>query len=64
MNEPRIKPAKRLLTRKQAADVYSVTVEFLERQPVTELPKIRAGHRTVLYDVDDLEQFFKRRKAS
>ena len=57
-------PAKRLLTAKQIADIYSVSRDFIQRQPADELPKIKISRRLVLYDVNDVEAFFARRRVA
>ncbi len=56
-------PTKRLLTTKQVAEIYSVSVDFIQRRPVDELPKIKLGRRTVLYDVVDVEAYFRRYRS-
>lgn len=61
---PAITPAVRLLKTKDAARVYGVTPLFLHRVPVDQLPRVKIGYRSVLYDVNDLEAYFKSRKAS
>jgi len=56
-------PAKRLLKPRVAAEVYGVTTLFLHRVPMDKLPRIKLGHRTVVFDVNDLEAFFKTKRV-
>jgi hypothetical protein len=51
---------KRYLTYQEAAWCYGTTVDYLESVPADELPRNRRGHRTVLFDVADLEAHFAR----
>jgi hypothetical protein len=51
---------KRYLTPDEVCWVYSTSRDYLESVGADELPKNRRGHRTLLYDVIDLERHFAR----
>lgn len=57
-------PAKRLVRYRQAASMYSVSIDYLRRIPADELPRIKASARLILLDVDDLEAFFRKRRVA
>ena len=64
--KPRTTPdlPKRYLTTAEACHVYGTSPDFLERVSVADLPRSRRGHRTVLYDVADLEMFFAKYRVA
>jgi hypothetical protein len=60
MPRPPITLPKRYLTAAEVQHVYNCSPDYLESVDVADLPRNRRGHRTVLYDVGDLERHFAR----
>ena len=46
----------------QVRAMYGLSPEFLRKHP--EIPRYRAGHRTVLYRRADIEEFLARRRIA
>jgi hypothetical protein len=46
----------------QVHDMYGLSPEFLRKHP--EIPRYRAGHRTVLFRRADIEAFLERRRIA
>ena len=46
----------------QVHDMYGLSPEFLRKHP--EIPRYRAGHRTVLFRRADIELFLDRRRIA
>lgn len=57
-------PTKRLVKAVVAAQIYSVSTDYLHHVPVDELPRIKLGHRSVLFDINDLEMYFQSKKVA
>lgn len=47
------------LTTEEVRHVYGLTAAFLRHHP--EIPRIKCGHRTVVFKVSDIEEFLARR---
>ena len=60
------KPAPALarvtLTTEEVRQVYGLTAAFLRRHP--EIPRIRCGHRTIVFKVSDIEHFLAQRAVA
>lgn len=50
------------LTTEEVGQVYGLTAAFLRRHP--EIPRIKCGHRTVVFKVSDIEQFLAQRAVA
>ena len=50
------------LTTEEVRQVYGLTAAFLRRHP--EIPRIKCGHRTVVFKVSDIEQFLAQRSVA
>ena len=50
------------LTTEEVHQVYGLTAAFLRRHP--EIPRIKCGHRTVVFKVSDIEQFLAERSVA
>ena len=50
------------LTTQEVRQVYGLTAAFLRRHP--EIPRIKCGHRTVVFKVSDIEQFLAQRSVA
>lgn len=50
------------LTTEEVRQVYGLTAAFLRRHP--EIPRIKCGHRTVVYKVSDIEKFLAQRSVA
>lgn len=50
------------LTTGEVRQVYGLTAAFLRRHP--EIPRIKCGHRTVVFKVSDIEDFLARRAVA
>jgi hypothetical protein len=57
-------PTKRLVKTSVAAQMYSVSTDYLHKVPMDELPRIKLGHRSVLFDINDLENYFQSKKVA
>jgi hypothetical protein len=54
--------ARVTLTTREVQEVYGLTATFLRRHP--EIPRIKCGHRTVVFKVSDIEQFLAQRAVA
>ena len=50
------------LTTEEVRQVYGLTAAFLRRHP--EIPRIKCGHRTIVFKVSDIEEFLARRAVA
>ena len=50
------------LTTEEVRQVYGLTAAFLRRHP--EIPRIKCGHRTVVFKVSDIEEFLAQRAVA
>ena len=50
------------LTTEEVRQVYGLTAVFLRRHP--EIPRIKCGHRTVVFKVSDIEEFLAQRSVA
>jgi hypothetical protein len=50
------------LTTEEVRQVYGLTAAFLRRHP--EIPRIRCGHRTIVFKVSDIERFLAQRAVA
>ena len=50
------------LTTGEVRRVYGLTATFLRRHP--EIPRVRCGHRTVVFRVADIERFLAERSVA
>lgn len=50
------------LTTDEVRQVYGLTAAFLRRHP--EIPRIKCGHRTVIFKVSDIEHFLAERAVA
>ena len=50
------------LNAQQVYQMYGLSGEFLRRHP--EIPRYRAGYRTVLFRRDDIERFLQERRIA
>ena len=50
------------LTTEEVRQVYGLTAAFLRRHP--EIPRIKCGHRTVVFKVSDIEEFLAQRSVA
>ncbi len=57
-----VSPPPITLRTDQVRKVYGLSAEFLRRHP--EIPRYRAGYRTVLYRRDDIERFLEQRRIA
>ena len=59
----KVTPLPRItLTTEEVRQVYGLTAAFLRRHP--EIPRIKCGHRTVVFKVSDIEEFLARRAVA
>ena len=61
-NKPAEPQAPVALRADQVLALYGLSPEFLRRHP--EIPRYRAGHRTVLFRRADIEDFLARRRIA
>ena len=54
--------ARVTLTTEEVRQVYGLTAAFLRRHP--EIPRIKCGHRTVVFKVSDIEHFLVQRAVA
>ena len=54
--------ARITLTTEEVRQVYGLTAAFLRRHP--EIPRIRCGHRTIVFKVSDIEHFLAQRAVA
>lgn len=54
--------ARVTLTTEEVRQVYGLTAAFLRRHP--EIPRIRCGHRTIVFKVSDIEHFLAQRAVA
>ena len=50
------------LTTDEVRQVYGLTAAFLRRHP--EIPRIKVGHRTIVFKVTDIERFLAQRAVA
>lgn len=50
------------LTTEEVRQVYGLTATFLRRHP--EIPRIKCGHRTIVFKVSDIEHFLAQRAVA
>lgn len=50
------------LTTEEVRQVYGLTAAFLRRHP--EIPRIKCGHRTIVFKVSDIEHFLAQRAVA
>ena len=50
------------LTTDEVRQVYGLTAAFLRRHP--EIPRIKCGHRTIVFKVSDIEHFLAQRAVA
>jgi hypothetical protein len=50
------------LTTEEVRQVYGLTAAFLRRHP--EIPRIKCGHRTIVFKVSDIEHFLAQRSVA
>jgi hypothetical protein len=50
------------LTTEEVRQVYGLTAAFLRRHP--EIPRIKCGHRTIVFKVSDIEHFLAERAVA
>jgi hypothetical protein len=54
--------ARVTLTTEEVRQVYGLTAAFLRRHP--EIPRIKCGHRTIVFKVSDIEHFLAQRAVA
>jgi hypothetical protein len=54
--------ARITLTTEEVRQVYGLTAAFLRRHP--EIPRIKCGHRTIVFKVSDIEHFLAQRAVA
>lgn len=54
--------ARVTLTTEEVRQVYGLTAAFLRRHP--EIPRIKCGHRTIVFKVSDIERFLAQRAVA
>ena len=54
--------ARVTLTTEEVRQVYGLTAAFLRRHP--EIPRIKCGHRTIVFKVVDIERFLAQRAVA
>ena len=50
------------LTTDEVRQVYGLSAAFLRRHP--EIPRIKCGHRTIVFKVSDIERFLAQRAVA
>jgi hypothetical protein len=50
------------LTTDEVRQVYGLSATFLRRHP--EIPRIKCGHRTIVFKVSDIERFLAQRAVA
>ena len=50
------------LTTAEVGQVYGLSATFLQRHP--EIPRVKAGHRTTIYRIADIERFLAEREVA
>jgi hypothetical protein len=54
--------ARVTLTTEEVRQVYGLTAAFLRRHP--EIPRIKCGHRTIVFKISDIEHFLAQRAVA
>jgi hypothetical protein len=55
---------RRLLSPKEVQDLFGLSADLLRTISTTELPRYRFGHRTVRFEMEDVEQYLQRKRLT
>lgn len=55
---------KKFLRPGEAAEMYSVSVDWLAKQPADVLPRIKIGRKMTLYAMADLDELFEQHRVT